>query len=194
MATGIKSWFDFGGDNKQDDLADALNNLYKQQAEKGLSWMNYYQPQMESLNNALMPVLTQSLQNGGLPQELDESIWRNAQLRSAQGYDKLGDQLGSIMASRGTLNSGPALNAWMDKVGLAQAQDTSTMATEQAKTNYDYLQNAVKNAQTSLGLQPQSSYSTMNYSQDSNDYSGWGSLIAKIMAGAFPGSKKEQIR
>ena len=194
-AAGVAGLFGGGGGNGIDeDTANKMqwgnyalqqNALAQQRALR--DWMQYYYPQMQGLNEKLMPLIQQRLQQPGLPPELEQQVWGLARQRLAKGYGDVENQLGNIMASRGTLNSGPAMQAWLQKVGLPRAQGEQELGTNQALANYTAMQQAIQEAQAMFGIAPSPSgggYSMPQAQQQQPvDYASLGTLFAKGMGG-----------
>ena len=202
-ATGIAGMFGGGGgEESQPGWVDyygkkmasgnyALQQNQLSQQRTVRDWMQYYYPQMKGLNEQLMPLIQQRLQQPGLPKELEQQVWQLAQQRLAKGYSGAENQLGNIMSSRGMLQSGPAMQSWMDKIALPRAQGEQQLGTDRAMANYSAMQQAIQEAMQMMGMAPNvqggagagMQYPPQQQQQEPIDYSSLGALFAKGMGG-----------
>ena len=188
-------WVDYYGKKMASgNYALQQNQLSQQRTVR--DWMQYYYPQMKGLNEQLMPLIQQRLQQPGLPKELEQQVWQLAQQRLAKGYSGAENQLGNIMSSRGMLQSGPAMQSWMDKIALPRAQGEQQLGTDRAMANYSAMNDAISQALQMMGMAPNvqggagagMQYPPQQQQQEPVDYSSLGTLFAKGMGGMFGGT------
>jgi hypothetical protein len=170
----------FGGGKEETTQTTTQKQEYTPEQRR---WMQTYYPQLTELSKTLSPLLTQRLQQPGLPPELEQSVWNLARQRLATGYEGLGNQIGNIASSRGMLQSGPVFQNWLNQVGLARAQGEQGMGVERAMANYQAMQDAINQSMTYMGLQgvSPSGQTSTTQTQQPTDYSGMGSLFAKAI-------------
>lgn len=176
-----------GDKNFNRDWTAAFNKMRMDQQKAQLPFLqDYYSQSQQNLPVAFDQIL-QQIQ--GMPPELQEQMWQYGKRGIAEGYGKAGTGLGEALAGQGTLQSGIAPQAWLNKVGLPQAQAYSDLGLQQTLQNFQQKNLGVGNLMSMLGQTPQvgaGGLNTLAMSQQQQqpvDWSSLGSMFAKGIGG-----------
>lgn len=167
------------------DWSAAFNQLNYKGQQAQLPFLQDYYKQAQGLTPEVFQQVQQQM--GGMPPELMEQLWQYGKRGIAEGYGKAGTGLGEALAGQGTMRGGVAPQAWLDKIGLPQAQAMGDLGLQQVLQNFQQRNLGVSNAMGLLGGTPSpgaGSPNTINVQQQQPvDWGALGSLFAKGIGG-----------
>ena len=183
IGSGLFGMFGGGGDDQSDADAQsqrAYNDAQTRLASQNADFGDWWNPQRQDIYKNLYPVIQNRLQGKGMDPELEQQIWKLGQQRIGKSYGQAGTQLGESLAGQGIGRGGVAPQAWLNQIGLPQAQATDQFSTERALANYQAQSQAIGEASNLFGQRGPTGTGLQQVQQDAPiDYSGIGGLFAK---------------